>query len=123
MIVNESLPNWVKIGRTNNPERRIKEFNTASPTKFRLHSAWVTNNEVLAEKLCHDALISLRAKSGSEFFSISTKVEEITYECEDTGQEYVDFEYPLGDLADYIEYVLFQNGITFEHALFPGLDN
>lgn len=85
MIRNKSFPNWIKLGRSNNIHRRIKETNTFVPMPFILHRAWVTNDEVYAEKLCQDALGSIRAKSDAEYFSVPTSIIHSNVSCEDIG--------------------------------------
>jgi len=45
LLSNSSLPEWVKIGRTNNLERRLKElYNTSIPTPFKLEQSIKTVN-------------------------------------------------------------------------------
>jgi hypothetical protein len=45
LLSNSSLPEWVKIGRTNNLERRLKElYNTSIPTPFKLEESIKTIN-------------------------------------------------------------------------------
>ena len=115
VLKNSSLPNWVKIGRTNNVDRRIRELNTGLPSPFFLHKSWVMNDEVTAEKICHESLANIRTQHGTEFFSVPT--DPITkyydeYELED---------YPLDNLVDYIEDVFLSRGVLFEDAYHPQL--
>jgi len=45
LLSNSSLPEWVKIGRTNNLDRRLKElYNTSIPTPFKLEQSIKTVN-------------------------------------------------------------------------------
>jgi hypothetical protein len=45
LLSNTSLPEWVKIGRTNNLDRRLKElYNTSIPTPFKLEQSIKTVN-------------------------------------------------------------------------------
>ena len=44
LLSNESIPGWVKIGRTNSIDRRLKElYNTSVPLPFRLVDSIITN--------------------------------------------------------------------------------
>lgn len=82
LLSNSCLPDWVKIGRTNNLDRRLKElYNTSIPTPFKLEESIKTNNlqkAKIVERSIHaliDNLNPLLRKEteakNREFFKIS----------------------------------------------------
>lgn len=118
LLVNRSLPNWVKIGFSKNPENRVRQLGTAVPTPFVIYRAWATDNMRGAEAICHQLLASQRAPSGREFFVNKTGVEIHTYECDYSGEEYEMPSWPTDDLADWLEIQVQRQGVIFETALF-----
>ena len=118
LIINYSLPNWVKIGFSKDPEDRIRRLGTAVPTPFVIYRAWATDNMRGAEAICHRLLDSLRAPSGREFFVIKTGVEIQTYECDYSGEVYEVPSWPVDDLADWLENEVQRQGVIFESAFF-----
>lgn len=117
MLVNDSLPNWIKIGESKNPESRVRSGNTWLPTRWHIHRAWETDNKLKAERICHLLLASVRAPSGSELFNIPTGVVKETYICDDTG-EYEVPTWPTDDLADWLTREVSRTGLRFEPAQF-----
>jgi hypothetical protein len=82
LLSNSSLPDWVKIGRTNNLDRRLKElYNTSIPTPFKLEESIKTNNlqkAKIVEKSIHTLIDNLNPllrketeAKNREFFKIS----------------------------------------------------
>jgi len=72
ILINESMPGYVKIGRTNNLEQRIRSLDTTSvPLPFECFYAATVKNSQEAEKLIHDAFSDHRVRSSREFFEIS----------------------------------------------------
>lgn len=63
LLSNESIPGWVKIGRTNSIDRRLKElYNTSVPLPFRLVESIVTNTfeeSALLENSIHSIIDTL----------------------------------------------------------------
>ncbi|UPL20231.1 GIY-YIG nuclease family protein [Alcaligenes faecalis] len=70
MMTTPCLPGWVKIGRTNDPERRRRELSTAVPKPFYLQALWSTPESRKVESLFHAALNQWRVPSGAEFFLV-----------------------------------------------------
>lgn len=118
LLVNPSLPNWVKIGLSKNPEERIKKLATANPTPFVIYHAWTTDNMRAAERICHKLLDSHRAASRREFFDIRTGVVIQTYMDDYYGEEYEIPSWPVDELADYLELEVQRHGVMFERAYF-----
>lgn len=63
LLSNDSIPGWVKIGRTNSIERRLKElYNTSVPLPFKLEDAIVIESyrdSVELEKSIHSIIDTL----------------------------------------------------------------
>lgn len=111
VIFNQQFIDKVKIGRTNNPIRRLAELNTAVPYNYKIYQLWVTDDVVTAERLCHEALKAIRLPR-KEFFEVSTSPYEVQY-VED-NRECFDLIDELSDLVRYIEHLFRQKGIQFE---------
>ncbi len=82
LLSNSSIPDWVKIGRTNDLERRLKElYNTSIPTPFKLEDSIKTENmnkAMVVEKSIHTLIDNLNPMlrketeaKNREFFKIS----------------------------------------------------
>lgn len=82
LLSNQSIPDWVKIGRTNDLERRLKElYNTSIPTPFKLEETIKTeslNKAIIVEKSIHTLIDNLNPllrketeAKNREFFKIS----------------------------------------------------
>ena len=71
ILTNPAMPGLVKIGKTTNLPRRIKQLDaTGNPLPFRCaYAARVTNVDA-AEKLLHDAFGDRRVRDNREFFEI-----------------------------------------------------
>ena len=70
--MNEAMPGYVKIGRTNDLERRIREMdNTSVPLPFECFYACIVRDAQFAERQLHDAFLDHRVRSSREFFEIS----------------------------------------------------
>ena len=72
VISNPAIPNMVKIGKTDNLERRIKELSSPSgiPLAFECVVAKTVNDIDFAEKKLHEAFASKRINPRREFFDI-----------------------------------------------------
>lgn len=72
VLINEAMPGYVKIGRTNDLERRIREMdNTSVPLPFECFYACTVKDAQFAERQLHDAFLDHRVRSSREFFEIS----------------------------------------------------
>jgi hypothetical protein len=73
ILTNPSLPNLVKIGRTERSvEERASELSgtTGVPTPFEIFRAFHVSNSVELERIVHERLKSYRISSSREFFRI-----------------------------------------------------
>lgn len=72
VLTNESMPGYVKIGRTTNLEQRIRSLDTTSvPLPFECFYACTVGNADFVEKSLHDAFLDHRVRSSREFFELS----------------------------------------------------
>ncbi len=72
ILINESMPGYVKIGRTDNLEQRIRSLDTTSiPLPFECFYACTVKNASFVEQQLHDAFLDHRVRSSREFFEIS----------------------------------------------------
>jgi len=72
ILINESMPGYVKIGRTTNLEQRIRSLDTTGvPLPFECFYACTVANADFVETQLHDAFLDHRVRSSREFFEIS----------------------------------------------------
>ncbi len=72
VLINESMPGYVKIGRTTNLEQRIRSLDTTGvPLPFECFYACTVQNALFVEKQLHDAFLDHRVRSSREFFEIA----------------------------------------------------
>lgn len=72
VLINGAMPGYVKIGRTTNLERRIRELdNTSIPLPFECVYACAVENAEDVEALIHDGFLDHRTRTNREFFEIS----------------------------------------------------
>ena len=76
VLINEAMPNLVKIGKLNKEGRtvedRMRELDTTSvPLPFECFSAWEVENVDKAERAIHQAFADVRIRARREFFRIS----------------------------------------------------
>lgn len=72
IFTNDSMPDLIKIGRTTDLERRLRELdNTSIPLPFRCHYAIEVEDYETKEKLIHDALSDHRVRYNREFFKLA----------------------------------------------------
>ena len=72
VFTNEAMPDYVKLGRTNDVERRLKElYTTPVPLPFECFYAARVANAVFVEKQLHDAFGDHRVGKSREFFRIN----------------------------------------------------
>ena len=70
ILTNESMPDPIKIGITDNLERRIKELdNTSTPLPFECYYAVEVENASAIEKKIHTGLDDKRIRHNREFFN------------------------------------------------------
>ena len=70
ILTNESMPDAIKIGITDNLERRIKELdNTSTPLPFECYYAVEVENASAIEKKIHTGLDDKRIRHNREFFN------------------------------------------------------
>lgn len=72
ILINESMPGYVKIGRTTDLEQRIRSLDTTSvPLPFECFYACTVHDANFVERQLHDAFLDHRVRSSREFFEIS----------------------------------------------------
>lgn len=72
ILTNESMPDVIKIGITDNLARRIKELdNTSIPLPFECYYALEVEDAFAIEKLLHETFDDRRVRSNREFFNCS----------------------------------------------------
>jgi hypothetical protein len=72
VLINEAMAGYVKIGKTADLERRIRDLdNTAVPLPFECFYAARVANSNFVEKQLHDAFADHRVRSNREFFEIA----------------------------------------------------
>ena len=70
ILTNQSMPETIKIGITENLERRIKELdNTSTPLPFECFYAVEVENAAAIEKKIHEGLDDKRIRQNREFFN------------------------------------------------------
>ena len=71
ILINPSMPGYVKIGKTSNLERRLKQLDNSSvPVPFQCAYAAEVSSYEKVEKLLHDAFADARSRSRREFFEV-----------------------------------------------------
>lgn len=69
ILTNESMPNIIKIGITDNLERRVKELdNTSTPLPFECFYAVDVKDAASIEKKLHQGLDDCRVRQSREYF-------------------------------------------------------
>jgi len=72
ILINESMPGYVKIGRTTDLEQRIRSLDTTSVAlPFECFYACTVENAAYVERQLHDAFLDHRVRSSREFFEIA----------------------------------------------------
>lgn len=71
ILTNEAMPDYAKIGKTNDLQRRMKElYHTSVPLPFECAYAAVVDDATFVEKQLHDAFADYRVVSNREFFRV-----------------------------------------------------
>ena len=74
VLINESMPGYVKIGKTNNNlEQRVRELSTSTsiPLPFTVFYACIVKNAQFVEHQLHDAFDDNRVNPRREFFRVA----------------------------------------------------
>ena len=72
ILINEAMPDCIKIGKTTDIERRIRELdNTSVPLPFECFYACTVKDMNFVEKQLHKAFASQRIRNSREFFKLS----------------------------------------------------
>lgn len=72
ILINESMPGYVKIGKTNNLEQRIRSLDTTGvPLPFECFYACKVEDASFVERQLLDAFLDHRVRSSREFFEIA----------------------------------------------------
>ena len=72
VLLNEAMPNYVKVGHTANLEQRIRELDkTNVPLPFECFYAARVNDARFVEGQLHDAFMNHRVRKNREFFEIA----------------------------------------------------
>jgi len=72
VLINEAMDGYVKIGRTNDLEQRMRSLdNTSVPLPFECFYAARVNNAAFVESRLHEAFADHRVRKNREFFEIS----------------------------------------------------
>lgn len=98
ILINEAMPGYVKIGKTDNLEQRIRTLdNTSVPLPFECFYAARVKDSTFVEKQLHDAFDDFRVRKNREYFEVSPQrivaalkigvIEEVT-----PGVDYVESE-------------------------------
>ena len=70
ILTNQSMPDIIKIGITDNLDRRIRELdNTSTPLPFECYYAVEVQDAKLIEKKIHEGLDDKRIRQSREFFN------------------------------------------------------
>ena len=72
ILTNQSMPDTIKIGITDNLERRMRELdNTSTPLPFECYYAVEVQDAKVIEKKIHEGLDDKRIRQNREFFNTS----------------------------------------------------
>jgi hypothetical protein len=70
ILTNQSMPDTIKVGITDNLNRRVKELdNTSTPLPFECYYAVEVENASAIEKKIHEGLDDKRVRQNREFFN------------------------------------------------------
>ena len=70
ILTNESMPDTIKVGITENLDRRVRELdNTSTPLPFECYYAVEVENASAIEKKIHEGLDDKRVRQNREFFN------------------------------------------------------
>jgi len=70
ILTNEAMPDTIKVGITDNLDRRVRELdNTSTPLPFECYYAVEVENASAIEKKIHEGLDDKRVRQNREFFN------------------------------------------------------
>ena len=70
ILTNQSMPDTIKVGITDNLDRRVRELdNTSTPLPFECYYAVEVENALAIEKKIHEGLDDKRVRQNREFFN------------------------------------------------------
>ena len=70
ILTNEAMPDTIKVGITDNLDRRVRELdNTSTPLPFECYYAVEVENASVIEKKIHEGLDDKRIRQNREFFN------------------------------------------------------
>jgi hypothetical protein len=70
ILTNQSMPDTIKVGITDNLDRRVRELdNTSTPLPFECYYAVEVENALAIEKKIHEGLDDKRVRQSREFFN------------------------------------------------------
>ena len=70
ILTNQSMPDTIKVGITDNLDRRVRELdNTSTPLPFECYYAVEVENASAIEKKIHEGLDDKRVRQNREFFN------------------------------------------------------
>ena len=85
ILTNESMPDTIKIGITDNLNRRIRELdNTSTPLPFECYYAVEVENAALIKKKIHQGLDDKRVRQNREFFNATPEQAKSILEIAET---------------------------------------
>lgn len=85
---------YYKIGRTNNPYRRLKTFQTAQPKPIEVVAVLAVKNDEKAEKIIHEKFANIRVRGNGEWFYAKNGLKKYVSSIRDNGL--------TGAVSDYI---------------------
>ncbi|WP_163340938.1 GIY-YIG nuclease family protein [Desulfopila sp. IMCC35008] len=92
ILSNESMPDIVKVGKTNDIKRRLKELqSTGVPTPFKIEKLWRCKTSLNYEKYLHDKLNNYRISNSREFFH-SKILDELDEEPDSLEIDWIEIE-------------------------------
>jgi hypothetical protein len=72
VLTNKAMPNYIKIGKTCDLNRRLNElFNTSVPCRFEVYCAFEIENYSKIEQKIHSVFADYRDNKDREFFTVS----------------------------------------------------
>lgn len=72
ILTNEAMPDYIKIGKTNNIIRRIQDLDwTNIPLPFKCYYAAKVKDSAFAERQIHSVFADNRVRSNREFFKVN----------------------------------------------------
>ena len=84
ILTNQSMPDTIKVGITDNLDRRVRELdNTSTPLPFECYYAVEVENASAIEKKIHEGLDDKRVRQNREFFNATPEQAKAILEIEE----------------------------------------